>query len=326
MAEGKKSFVMYCEWQELFTKLDDAQSGRLIKHIFAYVNDQNPEPPDVITDIAFTQIKQQFKRDLKKYEAIAERNRSNGRNGGRPESGPLRSAHNEIVPEETQGHFLYLIHDVNQDTFKIGETQNLVKRRYSIKKPTKSLRVYHFVLMDAYSCQQAERKFIQHFSDHRMSGDWFDFDEETLAEALSFLNREKTQWDNLESQRLPENPIKDKGKGMKDKGELIKEKETLEYRKVNFQKKISPHVGNEFSGIKFERSDANDFYNYWSEKNENGKKMRFEMQKVFDVKKRILTWCRNKKSIANPKDDGKITAREMLEGMLKPIDEPKMIE
>lgn len=32
------------------------------------------------------------------------------------------------------------------------------------------------------------------------------------------------------------------------------------------------------------------FYDYWTESNPNGKKMRFEMQKVFDVKRRLSTW------------------------------------
>jgi hypothetical protein len=32
---------------------------------------------------------------------------------------------------------------------------------------------------------------------------------------------------------------------------------------------------------------------YWTEHNPGGKKMRFEMQKVFDIHRRILTWKRN---------------------------------
>lgn len=101
MAEGKKSFIMYCEWQELFNDLTDEQCGKLMKHIFAYVNDENPEAPDAITRIAFIQIKQQFKRDLKKYEAIAERNKLNGSKGGRPktQNNPVGSLETQPNPE-----------------------------------------------------------------------------------------------------------------------------------------------------------------------------------------------------------------------------------
>lgn len=36
------------------------------------------------------------------------------------------------------------------------------------------------------------------------------------------------------------------------------------------------------------------FCDYWTEKSPNSKKMRFEMQKVFDMKRRMATWVANK--------------------------------
>jgi hypothetical protein len=68
MADGKKSFVLYCDQKGIWDKLDDSQAGKLIKHIIAYVNDENPVSPDFITELAFEPIKQQLKRDLKKWE------------------------------------------------------------------------------------------------------------------------------------------------------------------------------------------------------------------------------------------------------------------
>ena len=57
MAENKKSFILYCDQKGVWDKLDDAQAGRLIKHVIAYVNDENPEAPDFITELAFEPIK-----------------------------------------------------------------------------------------------------------------------------------------------------------------------------------------------------------------------------------------------------------------------------
>lgn len=37
----------------------------------------------------------------------------------------------------------------------------------------------------------------------------------------------------------------------------------------------------------------NSFYMYWSESNTNGKKMKFEMQKTWDLSKRLVTWNKN---------------------------------
>jgi hypothetical protein len=68
--EGKKSIVLYVDLIHTFDALEDAEAGKLIKHIFRYVNDLSPVAPDKITQIAFEPIKLQLKRDLKKWEEI----------------------------------------------------------------------------------------------------------------------------------------------------------------------------------------------------------------------------------------------------------------
>ncbi len=68
MAENKKSFVAYADWKETFDALSDEKAGQLIKHIFAYVNDENPESEDMLINAVFASIKQTLKRDLRKWE------------------------------------------------------------------------------------------------------------------------------------------------------------------------------------------------------------------------------------------------------------------
>ena len=84
MAANKKSFVLYTDQRSYFDKLNDQEAGQLIKHIFSYVNDENPNAVDRIIDLSFEPIKLQLKRDLVKYESISNRNKSNGKLGGRP--------------------------------------------------------------------------------------------------------------------------------------------------------------------------------------------------------------------------------------------------
>ena len=84
MAEGKKSFTFYCDWQETFKALPTDKAGELIIHILAYVNDENPETDDVLINAVFVNIKQQLKRDLKKWESKCQTNKLNGSKGGRP--------------------------------------------------------------------------------------------------------------------------------------------------------------------------------------------------------------------------------------------------
>lgn len=81
MAEEKKAFVVYADWETQFDLLSDDEAGKLIKHIFSYVNDKNPEfkPDERLLLMAFEPIKKQLKRDLKKYESIKEKRAEAGR-------------------------------------------------------------------------------------------------------------------------------------------------------------------------------------------------------------------------------------------------------
>jgi uncharacterized phage protein (TIGR02220 family) len=72
MAENKKSFVLYSDQRTLIELLSNEQAGVLLKHIFAYVNDENPICKDQLINIAFEPIKQQFKRDLIKWVSTKE--------------------------------------------------------------------------------------------------------------------------------------------------------------------------------------------------------------------------------------------------------------
>jgi len=86
MAENKKSFVAYCDWQETFEELSNEEAGKLVKHLFNYVNDKNPEASDKLTKMCFIPIKQSLKRDLKKYESYVNKQKANGSKGGRPKT------------------------------------------------------------------------------------------------------------------------------------------------------------------------------------------------------------------------------------------------
>jgi hypothetical protein len=84
MAKDKKSFILYTDQSGVFNQLPDEIAGKLIKHIFAYVNDENPISDDLIINIAFEPIKQSLKRDLKRYEEYVDKQSVNGAKGGRP--------------------------------------------------------------------------------------------------------------------------------------------------------------------------------------------------------------------------------------------------
>ena len=91
MAENKKSFILYTDLIHVVRKLalKDRENktnyaGELFLHILEYVNDTDPIPINFIVEMAFEPIKQTLKRDLMKYKIYIEKQRENGRRGGRP--------------------------------------------------------------------------------------------------------------------------------------------------------------------------------------------------------------------------------------------------
>lgn len=105
MAKDKKSFILYCDYLHTFSELPDEFAGKLIKHILEYVNDKNPKSDDWMLNAAFNPIKQQLKRDLKKYEKIQERNKVNGALGGRPKKNPENPVGLSNNPKNPVGYF-----------------------------------------------------------------------------------------------------------------------------------------------------------------------------------------------------------------------------
>lgn len=80
----KNSFILYTEYSKHIQLLTDEQSGILFKNIFSYVETGEVKDMDAVTEMAFSFIKANLDRDIKKYEEIVEKRRESGKLGGRP--------------------------------------------------------------------------------------------------------------------------------------------------------------------------------------------------------------------------------------------------
>lgn len=85
-----------------------------------------------------------------------------------------------------------------------------------------------------------------------------------------------------------------------------KPKLTIEQRKENFAHTILPYKQQYGSEMCLQ------FFNYWSELNHSGKKMRFELQKTWEVGKRLATWHNNSKTFYNGKRNELDTLEQQL--------------
>jgi hypothetical protein len=112
MAENKNSFIAYLDWGSTFDELDETEAGQLIKLIFNYVRDKDPEAPNRLIKIAFDPIKQDLKRDLKKWVGYIEKQRVNGVKGGRPKETQITQAFFE-EPKKADNVFVNVFDNVN---------------------------------------------------------------------------------------------------------------------------------------------------------------------------------------------------------------------
>jgi hypothetical protein len=81
MAENKKSFIAYSDWVNIFDQLTDEEAGKLVKHLFSYVNDRSPSLSDRMLKIVFEPIRLQLKRDLTVWQIELDKKSDGGKLG-----------------------------------------------------------------------------------------------------------------------------------------------------------------------------------------------------------------------------------------------------
>lgn len=77
--------------------------------------------------------------------------------------------------------------------------------------------------------------------------------------------------------------------------QLNKEQETIEQRKLKFASTLQPFLE------KYGKEFLNDFYKYWTEPNKSNSKFKQELEKTWDLSRRLETWAKNDKNFNKPK-------------------------
>lgn len=198
MAENKKSFILYADLIHTLNALDDNEAGLLFKHILRYVNDQSPETSNRIVNLAFEPIKQQLKRDLKRWDAFRVKQSENGKLGGRP-----------YKPKP--------IEEKPNNPSLISESQ-------------KSLNVTVNVT-------------------------------DTVNDNVTVIKKD------------------------------------IDSRKLSFASTLKPFTET------YGRDLIKEFYEYWTEPNKSNSKFRQEMEKTWDLKRRLETWTKNDKNFNKKNND-----------------------
>lgn len=120
MAENKKSFLLYCDIIHTVKKMPKEKAGELFIHILEYVNDLNPQTDDLLINISFEPIKQQLKRDLKKYQSTCDKNRENALKRWNNKNATA----SERMPTDAKNADIDTDNDTDNDTDKDIENKN----------------------------------------------------------------------------------------------------------------------------------------------------------------------------------------------------------
>lgn len=75
----------------------------------------------------------------------------------------------------------------------------------------------------------------------------------------------------------------------KDGLSLTHKQDVLEKNKEEFKESIKPYLE------KYDRDLLNDFFEYWTEPNKSGTRMRFQLEKTWDIGRRLARWAKNQK-------------------------------
>ena len=92
--------------------------------------------------------------------------------------------------------------------------------------------------------------------------------------------------------RLNEKGLKTVLHTLKDKDKDKAKGKTKEIRELEFQKETWT-INNRKINPTMKVEQVENFISYWTESNKNGKRMKFEMQKTFDIKRRLIKWRDN---------------------------------
>ena len=177
MAQGKKSFILYCDQREIFDQLSDEQAGKLIKHIYSYVSDDDPKSEDQIINLAFTSIRSALKRDLQKWEKQHKQRIEAGK-----KSAEVRKRNSTTVNERSISSTVSVSDNVSDNVSdSVSESNNIQARKAHFYKSLEDF-------LNEYS-KDTLRDFFDYWSEHGEKDKKMKFEKEKSFSIKARLKR-----------------------------------------------------------------------------------------------------------------------------------------
>lgn len=140
----------------------------------------------------------------------------------------------------------------------------------------------------------------------------------TMQDIKDTLNGDFDCWEKLKSKFTEENGLYynkklesiKQGKHKKTGDEIAECKEKIEQqikeKKLKFYEDCKPFLA------KYPKEMLREFYNYWTEMNKSGAKLKYELQQTFEISKRLATWAGKNKEFQKSITFDNITYKELL--------------
>ena len=303
----RDSFIFYASFYEAMRCLDDAAYVAVSKAVNEYALYGNEIELDGTAKGFFQLIKPQIDANNKRYEN-GKKGAEYGKLGGRPrknnpEENPYKTPNTENEGFNNPDNNPYKTPNAEKTAFKNpnenpNETPSVeieVKPQEfaAIKDVKITAENGNFENVDFTDNEQTKTlknpkqtpnvnvnvNVNDNVNNNSLKGD---FENSAVADATTPTNEND----------FSANPIKNPASPEKEKGCAEKEKapaKTIEERSIDFWNSIEAYKGS--YGCEMLQA----FYGYWSEYNEGGRKMRFEMEKVWNLPRRLATWASNDK-------------------------------
>jgi len=140
----------------------------------------------------------------------------------------------------------------------------------------------------------------------------------SLQNIKDILNGDFDTWEKLQHKFIEENGLYynkklesvKNGKHKKTTEEIAQDRakidEMLKGKKQKFYEDCKPYLE------KYPKEMLRAFYNYWIEMNKSQTKLRFELQPVFEIGKRLATWAKKDTSMGKTLSFDNISYKELL--------------
>jgi hypothetical protein len=140
----------------------------------------------------------------------------------------------------------------------------------------------------------------------------------TIEMIKDILNGDFEVWEKIKGKFIEENGlIYNKKLERSMQGKCKKSDETIQIDRLKIETRINESKLKFYNDCKpflnrYPKEMLRAFYNYWTELNKSGVKMRFELQQTFEISKRLATWAGKDKTFTPGLALDNITFKELV--------------